>query len=320
MSYDPTQQVPPSSGSPSPSPEYTQYPRAYPPPAASYPPPDPMAYAPYNAAQVAAPGAGFDFGRFWRSLGRPGQVCVIAGLVLLVSFFFSWFNAGLNCTGTLNCSDQRIRSYLWADPASASGFVMAGGGAYFRIHIPGGLFTAPVNIDDQFSFPLLWLVLLASLAFIVLPVLMARGKIVPSQGRVFILIVAGLSLLFEIIYAFNAPGAFPQAKTYAQDNLNGNDGTIRVFSGTDVGFWVGLLATLAAGGIYLYAIYQARQKVHSALLSGPYQQIGAATFRRPAQYMPPAPMPPYPGSSPAPFQQMGQYPGAQPHQPRSPEQ
>ena len=158
------------------------------------------------------------------------------------------------------------------------------------------------------------MVILASLVLIGLPIVGALGKMQARQAQLFMLITAGVALLVEVIYMFSAFGAFPN-ETGSQTTL---DTTVKVSVGPTAGFVLGLLATLAAGGVYLYFGYIKKPAVGSYPL--PYQQVaqypGSQPYQPPTQYAggqpylppteyqpPPPPPPPYPGQQPP------QYPG-----------
>lgn len=287
MSYDPTQQVPPPQGYP-PQPGYTQqgypqqpgYPPAYPPQ-----PPAPQTYPQYGTPPPA--GAGFDFNTFWKKLGQTGQVGAISGLLLFIFCLVPWFSLSGTCSGPL-CGDVTDKSY-----------------AYNAFSIIGSV--SPGNASESFGFPLILLVILASLVLIGLPIAGAMGKMAARQVQLFMLITAGVALLVEIFYMFSAFGAFP--KETGTETIEGT--TVKFAAAPAVGFWLGLLATLAAGGVYLYFGYIKKPAVAGYPL--PYQQV--------AQYpgsQPYPPQTPYPGSQPyAPptqYQQPPQYPGQQPPQ------
>jgi hypothetical protein len=296
MSYDPTQQVPPPQGYP-PQPGYPQqpgytqqgYPQqpGYPPP---YPqqPPVPQTYPQYGTPPPPT-GAGFDFNAFWKKLGTTGQVASISGLVLLIMLFIPWFSVAITCSGPLCNSSDKTYSY--------SGFAIVSS-------------VAPPNANENYSFPLILLILVASLAFVILPIVGALGKMAARQVQLFMLIAAGIALLLEIIFMFTAFGAFPN-ETGSQTFANT---TVKVSAGPSIGFWLGLLATLAAGGVYLYFGYLKKPAV--AGYPPPYQQ--AAQYPGSQPYPPPPT--PYPGPQPyapptqyqQPPQYPAQYPGQQP--------
>lgn len=265
MSYDPTQQVPPPQGYPPQGypqqPGYTQ--QGYPSPQ----PPAPQTYQQYSGGP-APTGAGFDFNALWKNLGLTGQVCLISGVVLFISLLLPWFSAGTSCSG--DCTGFSSVSFNfngWAVATNNGSSVDA----------------------SSFIFTLVWLVILASIALIAIPIITALGKFNARQGQMFALIAAGVALLIEIIYMIRAFSILSGVNT---SETSGNT-TVSGSAGPGFGFWLGLLATLAAGGVYVYFNYMKKPAVGS--YAQPYQQPGQ-----------------YPGSQP--YQQPGQYPGSQPYQ------
>ncbi len=280
MSYDPTQQVPPPQGYPPPYPPQGYPQQPYPQPTGytqQYAQPQPPTYPQYSGTPPGAAGTGFDFATFWRKLGTTGQVCSIAGLVLFFLFFVPWFSLSASCSGSLCTTTSRTYSY--------NAFAIIGS-------------VRPGNADETYSFPLILVVILASLALIALPVLGALGKMVARQVQLFTLIAAGVALLLELIYMLTAFGSFPD-ETGSQTF---QDTTVQVSAGPSVGFWLGLLATLAAGGVYVYLGYIKKPAVVGAYAQA-YPYPGSQPYQQPGQY---------PGSQP--YQQPGQYPGSQPYQ------
>jgi hypothetical protein len=274
MSYDPTQQVPPPQEYP-PQGGYTQqgypqqpgYPSAYP----QQTPPTPPTYPQYSGGP-APTGAGFDFNAFWKKLGTTGQVCSIAGIVLFISLLLPWITVSVAGFGS----------------ASANGWSVATNG--------GGTDTG-----SSFIFTMVWLVILASLALIVFPILSALGKLNARQGQMFVLIAAGVALVVEIIYMI-------RAFTLTQSTSDGLGTVFSVSVAPGFGFWVGLLATLAAGGIYIY-YSRIKKPAMGGMPVGGYQQPYEQQYPGSQPY---PPQTPYPGSQP--YQQPGQYPGSQPPQ------
>lgn len=276
MSYDPTQQVPPPQGYPPqggyPQQGYPQQPgytqQGYPPAQ----PPAPQTYQQYSGGP-APTGAGFDFNAFWKNLGLTGQVCLISGVVLFISLLLPWLSA-------------TVSSGLQSQSQSYNAFAVATNNG-----------SADTN-GSSFFFTLVWLVILASIALIVLPILTALGKLNARQGQMFTLITAGVAVLVEIAYMIRAFTILSSSDTANLDALG-----IKASIGPGFGFWLGLLATLAAGGVYVYFNY-----LKKPAMVGGYQQPGgypgSQPYQQPGQY---------PGSQP--YQQPGQYPGSQPYQP-----
>src|SRR5215472_14287801 len=165
MGYDPTQQAPQPGGYPQQPQGYPQQQPGYQQPQPSYPQQNypqgqPTGYNQYGSQPqpgFGAPtpaGAGFDFNGFWKKLGLTGQVCAISGLVLFFSFLLPWFSYSLSCSSSvaLACAGFPSQS------GSANAFSVAANG--------GSVANA-----TSFAFTLVWLVILASLALIVLPIL-----------------------------------------------------------------------------------------------------------------------------------------------------
>jgi type II secretory pathway pseudopilin PulG len=337
MSYDPTQRVPPPQGYPPPQSGYTQYPlpqnlptqQGYTP---GYAPPAPAPYQQYAAPpSPGAPGAGFDFGRFWNSLQRSGQACLLGGLILFISFFFSWFSVSLRCSGADCGSSTSNNTAFYSSSPSASGFSIANGGVTYHstpISFTFTGFSRGTPATETYTFPALWLVILASLALIVLPILVGQRKIAAKQGQLFILISAGVALLIEIIYVAGLSGAFPQARdnvTTLNNAVQTYNNTVSSFAGrplqaayslpisADVGFWLALIVTIAAGGIYMYLTFFNKSGVSSTgyPVTGGYSGAVPNPYQQPGGY-PPA----YPGSQPYPPPPA--YPGSQPYPPQGP--
>jgi hypothetical protein len=299
MSYDPTQQAAQPGGYPQQPYQQPQYQQPQYPPTQQgyqqqgYPPPEPPPaanYTQYNNPQQtpyaapAAMGAGFDFQGLWKKLGMTGQICAGGGLVLFLSFILPWFSVSSSCSGSF-CSNVSNRS------SSLSGFQTAGDGV-------------------GFGYSLLWLVLIISLALIALPIITALGKFAAQQGQMFILIAAGVAVLCEIVFMFTAFGA---AKSAGLGSATFGDTTVNYSSGPGFGFWLGFLATLAAGGVYVYFNYIAKKPMMGMIAQPlaaqqPYQQPGVQYPPQQGQY------PPQQGQYPPQQQQQypGQYPGQQP--------
>lgn len=305
MSYDPTQQVPPPvpQGYP-PQQNYPQQPPgsypAYPP----APPPGPPTYQQYATPPAPGTSAGFDLAVFWKKLGTTGQVCLIGGVVLFLSLLLDWYSESIGCSGP-QCTDD-AKNFLKAYERTANGWGMANGGITLNIGSASGA--------QSFNFPLLWLVILASLVLIVLPILAALGKLAAQQTQLFVLIASGLALLVEVIYMF---AAFSSLSPLKDDITRGNGSsstTASMATGPAFGFVLGLLATLAAGGIYIYLGYIKKPAADPYAL--PYQQVaqqypGSQPYQPPTQYQQPY-QPPTQYQQPP--QYPGQYPGQQPPQ------
>jgi ABC-type transporter Mla MlaB component len=289
MAYDPNQQAPQPGGYPQ-QPYQQQYPptqQAYPQAQPNYaqsqpgyPQPQqgyqsqPATYAQYDSAQPQTPygmptpaaGAGFNFGAMWKNLMLPGQVASISGIVLFLSFFlFSWVGA----------------SFLGVTVATLTGAQSAD---------TGGLAL------------LLWLVPLAGIALVVLPILGALGKMVKQQVNLYVLISAGVALLCEIIFLIRVSTLLGQYSSEAA--------AAGVGIGPGFGFFLAVLATLAGGGVWGYFNFMKKPAMPGMMgmpMAGqqPYQQPGSQPYQQPGSQ-------PYqqPGSQP--YQQPGSQPYAQP--------
>src|SRR5579871_2635488 len=188
MSYDPTQQVPPPPPQGYPQPQGYAPQQGYPPPQgyAQAQPQPPQPYAQYAGPPQpygGPPAGGMNAGAMWKALGTAGQICVIGGLILFLSLFMTWFSATLNCSGS-DCnsssnSTQTNTTDAQKDDRSASGFGLIFGGT-------ADLTTSDLNnnrVTENFGFVPLLLVLLASLALMALPLMVARGKMAAKQGQ-----------------------------------------------------------------------------------------------------------------------------------------
>ena len=253
-------------------------------------------------------------GAMWKALGTAGQVCVIGGLILLLSLFMTWFSASLKCSGA-DCnssSSQASSSNAQKDDRSASGFGLIFGGTD---NLTSSGLKANSTVTENFGFFPLFLVLVASIALIALPLMVARGKMVAKQGQTFILISAGVALLIELVYMIAAFSSFSKTKANV-DDLNKFvqalkvNATFSYATGPSFGFWIGLLATLAAGGAYFYFNYLKKPAVVGApagVYAQPLQYPGSQPYQQPPQY---------PGQS---YGQQPQYPASQPYgQPQYP--
>lgn len=338
MSYDPTQQVPPPSPNYPPQQGYPPQPQqGYPPqpqgyaPQQGYPPPQgypqsqpatPQPYAPYAGPPQpygGSPAGGMNASAMWKALGTAGQICVIGGLILFLSLFMTWFSATLKCSGS-DCnsssdSTQTNTTDAQKDDRSASGFGLIFGGT-------SDLTTSDLSnnsVTENFGFFPLILVLLASIALMALPLMVARGKMVAKQGQTFILLSAGVALLIELVYMIAAFASFSKTKANVDDlnkfiqafNLNA---TLSYATGPSFGFWIGFLATLAAGGAYVYFNYLKKPALTGApagVYAQPLQYPGSQPYQPPQYQGQPYGQPQYPGSQP--YGQPPQYPPAQPY-------
>ncbi|HLW02347.1 MAG TPA: hypothetical protein VKT82_27065 [Ktedonobacterales bacterium] len=210
--------------------------------------------APQQAAR-ARPGSN----SFFKNLGVPGLLWVIAGLLICGSFWLPWF------TSTLVCNDAVCKPPITKDPhfvshyaASPTGFSVANGTFVLTSTGPSG-----TTVHEGFSFLLLWLIFLAGVLLVVLPLLLALSRVHADRTRTFILVLGLLLLIVEVGYAISASQALPQTKSSLAVLLNSlalRSGRLAVFdfsTGPAVGFWLTLAATLGAIGASLYDRFSA---------------------------------------------------------------
>ncbi len=214
------------------------------------PPPAPPTQ---GRAQPAAARGGAGSNGFFQNLGISGLLSILAGLLICGSFFLPWFTSRLICNDPV-CSAKVIKDPHFAShyASSPTGFSLANGTFGLTTTGPSG----PVH--ETFSFLLLWLIFLAGLLLIGLPLLLAFRKMHATRTRVFLLLLGLLLLVVEVGYAISASQALPQTKVALASLLNSlalRSGRLAVFdfsTGPAVGFWLALGATLVAcvAGIY----------------------------------------------------------------------
>ena len=141
--------------------------------------PPQLASAAQGSAQAASV-RGSGSKRPWQNLGFPGLILALAGLALCGSFFLPWFSSNLVCADPV-CSPPTMKDphFLNHYSASATGFYIANGTFTLTTTGPFG------PIHESFSFLLLWVVFLAGLLLIALPLLLALGKMDAGRTRPF---------------------------------------------------------------------------------------------------------------------------------------
>jgi hypothetical protein len=193
------------------------------------------------------------------SLGVPGLLWILAGLVLCGSFFLPWL------TSSLVCNDAVCTSLIAKDPhflshyaASPTGFSIASG--TFALDTNGSV--GPIH--EGFSFLWLWLVFLAGLVLIALPLLLALGKMDARRTRIFLLALGLLTLVVEIAYGVSVGQALPQTRAGLAALLNGlalsrfkREAVFAFTTAPATGYWLALGATLVAIGVGAYALASA---------------------------------------------------------------
>ncbi len=126
-------------------------------------------------------------------------------------------------------------------------------------------------------FPYLWLVLLGAVGLIVIAALINRRRLSNWTATIAVVEIAGLALALEVCFLIEVNSVFRNTT-----------------AGAAVGFWLALLATVAALGVGVYGLMQQRK---------------AASVYQPPPYADPYQQtPPYPGSQPYPYQSPGQPP------------
>ncbi len=208
-------------------------------------------------AQPAAARVGAGSNSFFKNLGIPGLLWILAGLLICASFFLPWFTSRLMCNdpvcGTAIIKDAHFASHYAASP---TGFSIANGS--FALNTTGSAGT----IHETFSFLLLWLVFIGGLALIALPLLLALRKMHANRTRGFLLVLALLLLAVEVGYAMSAAQALPQTKLGLATRLNGlalshfkRQAVFDFSTGPALGFWLALGATLVAGAASVYDLF-----------------------------------------------------------------
>ena len=159
----------------------------------------------------------------------------IAGLALILCFFLlPWFSLGLSL------SSPKVPNA--GSLMNVPGTTIAGSGVSTRVNIVNNDGSGSRNVNDSFSFPLLWAFPIVGLIQLILAVLVFKDKLLPFWLTLSIRVSFGLALLLEIIYFFvSFFAAFSQ--------LKGAGGQIATFPGA--GLWISLLLTLITGIICL---------------------------------------------------------------------
>jgi hypothetical protein len=297
MAYDPTQQVPQPGGYPQ-QPQYPPTQQAYPQSQPGYP----QAQQAYPQSQPGYPQpqpatyTQYDSGQPPAAYGAPAPM---GGGFNFGALWKSLGLAGQVCTvsGALLLLD--FLAFPWVNVIILGGYSGARVGGY------------------------LWLVFLSAIGLMGFPILGATQKMKPQAATYGVLGSAGVALLMEIIFIIRYQSVLgdlgPQASNYISLSF---------------GFFLAVLLTLAAGGVYLYFNYIKKPAMPGMMgmpLAGqpPYGQPGSQPYGQPgAPYGQPGSQPygqpgapygqpgsPYPPQGQYPPQQYpGQYPGQQPPQ------
>ena len=258
---------------------YSQPPPNYPlPDQASYPPAPPGAYqtqqpiypppisapptrqARGNSYPPSTPGAGdtagarpaFNARQFWREMGLLGQVSGSAGLLMLIFFFLPWLYTP---NFTANISGRAA-----IPTVTRSGWHTAAGVQLFS-NVP------PLNL-----FPHLWLVLLGALALIALGVMLGLHRISIRAAAWLLSLIALGALLLEFFFLIQVSSLGSAIRIGLSSALN------QTPYGTSWGFWLTVVATIAALGVGIYMLLEAfapdtfRRPRTPGTTGGPHQQ------------------------------------------------
>ena len=209
----------------------------------------PQAAAPTQVGtQGAAPAGGPGSYSFTWNVGFSGVLWVLAGLLICLSFFLPWFSSSLVCNDAV-CQTlvKNHPNFLSSYAASPNGFSIASG--MFTLDTMGPSGTI---IHDSFSFLWLWLIFLAGVALVILPLTLTHGKMHAGRTRIFLLAFCLLTLAVEIIYWLSANQALSQTRTGLTELLaptpGGHEAVYTFSTGPTTGFWVALAATVVATG------------------------------------------------------------------------
>ena len=161
----------------------------------------------------------------------------IAGLALILCFFLlPWFSASLGLApNPPNAS--RVGELM-----NVPGRIIASGGVSTGVNIVNNDSSGSRNVDDAFSFPLLWAFPVVGVIQLILAVLVFKDKLLPFWLTLSIRVSFGLALLLEIIYLIISYFS-------AFSRIKGAGGQIATFPGS--GLWISLLLTLITGIICL---------------------------------------------------------------------
>ncbi len=229
--------------------------------------PQPAASA-TNSPSVASQAGKPRLNSYFRNLGWPGLLWVLAGLVLCGSFFLPWLASSLVCIDPV-CTPLVARDphFLSHYASSPTGFSIASG--TFALDTNGSV--GPIH--EGFSFLWLWLVFLAGLVLIALPLLLALGKMDTRRTHIFLLAFCLLTLAVEIGYSVSASQALPQTRAGLAALLNSQalskfkrEAVFAFPTGPATGYWLALGATLFAAGVSAYALASASGRRFDALL------------------------------------------------------
>ena len=312
MSYDPTRQVPPPGYAPQPG-----YTRGYPPSQQPYPPqaypgsapqpgyapgyvpPQPVAptpvygsspYPQYGAPSGAAPGGGFDFNRFWQSLGLNGKAALLVGLLTLIVFFFPWYASAdpngtvtdtyTGSTGPYSGTGPSSVSVTVSNTATYSGFNAANGieklPQYNKLVSESndtGVFRSDGSTPPTVALSVyLWLVPLVGLILLIAAWLLSKSRLTSRQTTIALIASSVLLALLELSFLVTMNSLQnDQERTLNSGNSNVTVQLNSTLYGVAWGFWLALIAALAGLVAGLYVLSQERKGLTPAVaVAQPY--------------------------------------------------
>src|SRR5216684_4871565 len=157
--------------------------------------------------QMPSSESGLQTQRPTKKWGLASLVSLIATALLFFSFFLPWFGwSSWSCSGS-DC--QAVTLSVKTNPPVSSGFSVASNGVSLvsASATVGNRAVIAASIDN-FSFPLLWLVLVISIVLFLSQILMNLFKTVARWEQPFTLIITAVALYVEIFYmasAFEGP-------------------------------------------------------------------------------------------------------------------
>lgn len=184
-----------------------------------------------GAGNAAAARSTSNARQFWRELTLLGQVSGVAGVLMVIFFFLPWlytpnFSANLSGRTTI-------------PTVTHSGWGTASGVQLF------------LNVPALNLFPHLWLVLLGALALIVLAVLLGRHRIQARTAALLISLISLGALLMEFFFLIQASSLGNAVR------IGLSNATNQTLYGASWGFWLTVVATIAALGVGIYMLLEA---------------------------------------------------------------
>jgi hypothetical protein len=180
---------------------------------------------------MAGARSAFSAQQFWRDLALLGQVSGIAGILMVIFFFLPWsytpdFTANLSGKTTI-------------PTVTHSGWQSAAGVQLF------------LNAPALNLFPHLWLVLLCALALIALAVMLGLHRIRVRTAALLISLISLGALLLEFFFLIQISSLGGAIRARLSNITN------QSLYGTSWGFWLAVVATIAALGVGVYMLLEA---------------------------------------------------------------